>query len=163
MSAPTEQPTPEAQAFIFTEIPSLKLLMPRTAGLPGVTYVQVTVGNQRKAQDGKWVSVLGSRVYSINGPNGRADMILMAWGKPIQGVGTESGARECLIDPETYVLTGFPDPEKAKVEDISKLATIAEGTPIKFDEPIAPKAPEGVSASPPSTVKKSVAASQGGS
>lgn len=109
-------------------IPQLRELMPTTGGVPGVTYLQVTVGNQRTAQDTGWGDISGgSRVYTIVGPKGIADMRLMCKGKPIPGGDTMSGARKCVVDAKVEDLTGLlitkpkepePEPEPTPKPDL---------------------------------------------
>jgi hypothetical protein len=120
-------PVEEIRPYTYDHIPQLKELLPTTAGVPGVTYLQCCIQNQRKAQDTGWGAISGgSRVYTIQGPKGLADMQLLCKGKPIPGGDIKSGARKCMVDAEVETLTGLwvngppeevtptPEPEPTK-------------------------------------------------
>ena len=111
----------EVRPYTYDHIPQLRELMPTTGGIPGVTYLQVTVSNQRTAQDDGWGNISGgSRIYTIIGPKGPADMQLMCKGKPIPGGDTNSGSRKCMVDANVEGITGLfvnPPEEPPEVEE----------------------------------------------
>ena len=98
--------------FVFQTVPSLLELIPSTGGNPGIIYAQIWVGSMKRAQNEGWKRIQGAKVYTILGPDGRADMELLARGKAILGQDTSSGARRCYIDTEVYKLTGHTEPKK---------------------------------------------------
>ena len=106
---PDMLPTEGVRPYTYDFIPQLKDLMPTTAGVPGVTYLQVVTGkHERFAQDDGWGDISGgSRIYTITGPEGSADMRLMCKGAPIIGGDPKSGARECMVDAKVEELTGL--------------------------------------------------------
>jgi hypothetical protein len=144
----TDPTTEQPKAYAFNKIPYLNDLLPKTAGLPGVIYAQVCTHHARRAQDEGWLRVVGTMVYTIQGPEGCADMELLARGKPIPGAGHLSGARQCLIDTEVYRLTGFPDPD----------APTAGSEPAKAD----PAKPTTPTTSAPKPKAQTAAQAQGG-
>lgn len=128
--------TPEAapaRPFYYDHIPQLSELL-RRGGLPGVEYAQVHVQNVVKARDpefGGWGRIRDAQTYTIGGPRGEVHCELLCRGKPIRGVGPDSGARVCWVDDEVYELTGHPnpDPEKGpKVEPTAEPKAKAEAT-----------------------------------
>ena len=115
MSAPAS-----ATPYTWDHVPRLHELMTKTAGIPGVEYLQCAVANIRQAQDGGWLRTAGSeqRVFTIIGPDGSIDCELYSRGEPIPGQGPYSGARKCEIDRLIYevtgLLSGYEDEEKAE-------------------------------------------------
>ena len=91
----------------FSHIPTLKDLLPRTSGTPGVHYAQVCTHNAMAAQREGWHNLANAAFYRIQGPKGYADMVLMKKGKPIVGASIHDGARRCFIDSDVEKLTGF--------------------------------------------------------
>ena len=109
MSTAAEQPTAPTRPYTFHGmIPLLRELLPKQHGRPGVTYAQVYLLNQRRAEDEGWRRIDGTAVYTIQGPKGSCDMILMGRGKPISGVGHASGKRKCYVDLAVEQITGLP-------------------------------------------------------
>jgi hypothetical protein len=114
--------------FTFDHIPQLRELMPTTGGIPGVTYLQCTLGNLRKAQDKGWGGIVGgSKVYTVVGPKGSADLHLLCKGKPIPGGDIHSGARKCFVDDLVEDMTGlFIEPPEVPPSSVnSPLETAA--------------------------------------
>tara|TARA_Y100000590_G_scaffold413_1_gene607 strand:+ start:5162 stop:5530 length:369 start_codon:yes stop_codon:yes gene_type:complete len=100
-----------AEEYIYDHIPTLRELLPSTAGVPGVQYAQISAKNLRRAQDEGWLKISGKqKIYTISGPKGTVDCELYAKGKPIPGQGSQSGARICYVDSEVYKGTGFKNP-----------------------------------------------------
>lgn len=97
----------EAQEYVFDHVPSLRELLPQYRGLPGFEYMQCCVQHLRRAQDEGWVEVQNTVVYSIEGPNGRVDMKLLARGQRIPGQPHDSGVRLCLCDKTVEKATGL--------------------------------------------------------
>ena len=107
LTEPTDAPRPNT----FDHVPDLRELLPKTGGIPGVLYAQVSISNARKAQDEGWGDMHGNlAIYTITGPSGTVDCKLVCKGKPIPGQGSGSGARVCLADDTIYQLTGIPQP-----------------------------------------------------
>lgn len=99
----------------FSYVPELRDLLPKNRGLPGVIYAQVCVHHAKAAQDLGWRMVHGTGYYSIVGPRGRADMVLMCSGKPIRGAAPQAGARRLLADEDILKLTGLnPNPSQVQ-------------------------------------------------
>ena len=105
-------PIEDNESFMFQTIPSLKELLPSTAGIPGIQYAQICVNNMKRAQNDGWKRIQGAKIYTVLGPDGRADMELLAQGKVISGQAYDSGARRCWIDPNVYTLTGHSNPKE---------------------------------------------------
>lgn len=149
----------EAQTYrpyTYDHIPQLPELMPSTAGRPGVEYLQCCVHHLREAQDveekdgGPWGHILGgSKVYTITGPKGSADMHLLCRGDPIPGGDPKSGVRNCVVDAAVEELTGHfiegpPKDEKSSktkayedaetIEGLGTLVPQPEGKPVAFDD-----------------------------
>lgn len=88
-------------------IPTLRELMPKTAGLPGVKYGIVALVNQKAAQDSGWDGVADQRIFTIEGPKGSTDAALICNGEPAEGMSPDSGARRLYLDQDLYRLTGL--------------------------------------------------------
>jgi hypothetical protein len=111
--------------FVYYRIPQLRELMPKTGGLPGVTYLQCAVINLRKAQDDQWKRVVNSSTYTIVGPEGEIDCELLCKGRPIPGGDVFSGRRSCEVDTLIEEITRIPIdpsvvPEPSPVQTITK-------------------------------------------
>ena len=92
--------------YEFTHVPTLRELLPQTAGIPGVKYAQVCAANAKIAQDEGWGPVHGAKLFTINGSKGSSDMLLACTGNPIPGASPHSGARVMVLDHDIYRLTG---------------------------------------------------------
>ena len=102
-------PTVSLDEYTYDHIPQLRELL-EGGGLPGVTYLQVTVGNMKQAQLEGWNPIhRWSMAYTIVGPSGRVDCMLLAQGKPIPAMSAGSGRRICKLDPEIMKTTGLPN------------------------------------------------------
>lgn len=109
--------------FEFDHIPSLKELI-GGQGTPGFQYAQVCTHNLKRAQQdclveddrtSGWKQLPGSEAYTITGPRGSADLVLMRRGSRIPGVSGDSGARHVFADPDILKLTGLnPNPQVLK-------------------------------------------------
>lgn len=139
MSTPATFPnvTEEHRALTWHHIPSLRELLPKTGGIPGVTYLQCAVTNLRRAQDEGWGKMVGgSLVYTIVGPEGEVDCELYCKGQPITGQPSSSGARRCEVDLMIEEATGLQiQPRlKAREEEPPK--------PSKREAPVAKPSPK---------------------
>ena len=120
-------PTPTPDYTYRDHIPQLRELMPKTGGVPGVKYLQCTLGNLKLAQDDGWGNIVGgSKVFTIVGPKGSADMHLLCKGEPLPGGDVHSGVRECVVDAKVEDLTGLwvsgpPEPVKVPEEHTTNL------------------------------------------
>jgi len=92
-------------------------LLPILGGQPGLTYLQCPVTYLATAErdpDYKWQGVKNTSTYTLVGPLGQIDLKLMCSGTILQGSGSQSNRRECLIhkDVEEYtglsLITGLP-------------------------------------------------------
>ncbi len=98
----SEQPT---SPYTFDHVPSLKELLPKTAGVPGVKYMQVCSINAKPAQDEGWGPVEGAKMFTIEGPGGYSHMALACKGTPVPGASDKDGARIMNLDRDIYRLT----------------------------------------------------------
>jgi hypothetical protein len=103
---PAARAAAPAKPYTYTQIPKLKQLLPRMGGRPGVEYAQVCVQHLRDAEDAGWHRVDHARVYTIVGPKGSIDLVLMERGKPVPGLGHASGKRKCQVDLLVEQATG---------------------------------------------------------
>ncbi len=152
MTAPNTMPEATPAPFTYTNgIPTLSQLLPRTAGVPGVSYLQCSTANLRRAQDEGWLRIAGreQKVYTIIGPNGSIDCELYAMGEPIPGQSHTSGARNCDIDRNIYVATGITDPDDAPKMVAPKDPPKAGGTEQSTARPKAAGTSNTEAASPP--------------
>ena len=112
IGSPLTPRTPNARRLLtFDRIPTLWDVLPN-GGLPGVKYAQVCVANVKAAADREeppdhFVSIEGAPYYTIVGPLGSADMVLLGSGEPIEGAAPEAGARFFFTDSEVETLTGL--------------------------------------------------------
>ena len=93
------------------EFPSL---LPRYGGKPGYVYLQCPVTRQREAQDDiqwKWQPVRDTKIYTIRGPLGQIDCVLLCSGKAIPGTDHQANKRIHYLDPDISEITGL-DAEK---------------------------------------------------
>jgi hypothetical protein len=92
-------------------IPSLKQLLPRHRGWPGLVYLQVTSHNRQRARAEGWEDLDPPYLYQIAGPTGIADMHLLSRGKLIPGQSPDSGERLCVVDELVEAATGLVVPQ----------------------------------------------------
>jgi hypothetical protein len=101
---------PELLVEQFDHIPQLQELM-RNAGRPGLEYAQICTHHLLKAQTdihptkGGWLMV-NRPAYVIEGPKGKAEMVLMTRGQEITSPSASAGARKCVVDTDIEKLTG---------------------------------------------------------
>lgn len=88
-------------------IPRLNHLLPMMKGRPGLEYAQIAVQNMRLAQDGGWIEIDGTFVYTIVGPKGSVDAKLFGRGRVIPGQSHMSGKRKLFCDPTIVEVTGL--------------------------------------------------------
>ena len=107
---PTPQPTPgpdtPAEPY-HDHIPALRELMPRTGGLPGVVYAQILSSNLGKSDREHWKQVDNQRPYTITGPRGSAECLLVCHGKPDLSINPDSTFPHCAVDEGIVTLTGL--------------------------------------------------------
>ena len=72
MTAPAST---SATSYIYHHIPKLRELLTEQAGRPGVSYLQVTTGHARQAQDDGWSPIEGSLTYTISSSPGWEGMV----------------------------------------------------------------------------------------
>ena len=102
-----ELPIEVTLPYTYDHVPTLKELMPSTAGLPGVKYMQVCTINVKPAEDQGWGPVSDARFYTIIGPKGQSHMMLASQGTPTPGASPGDGARRMYLDDDVYKLTGL--------------------------------------------------------
>lgn len=111
----------------FDHIPYLHELLPKYRGMPGFVYAQVCTQTHRRAQEEGWKPLSDGVVYTIRGPLGSADMILLARGKAIPGQSPDAGARLCGVDRLVEELTGHRIPQLGGTPEEPKV-TLEEST-----------------------------------
>ena len=104
-----QRPHTPAKVTTYQYVPTLKDLL-RTAGVSGVGYLQACLHNLRlvladRAAD--WAQAGGVGVYTIKGPKGEAEVMLLCVGSPIKGQDPHSGARICWYDEDIGKATGY--------------------------------------------------------
>lgn len=114
MSSPTTQPKLR-EIPTFQHIPTLKELMPKTSGLPGVKYLQCAALNMARATREGWLQVHGAEPYIITNPSTGKELavVLLAQGRAVPGVSYLSGGRECQVDLAIDELMTEPAPKSA--------------------------------------------------
>ena len=140
-AAPTQtDPAAPRRKYEYEHIPSLKELLPSTAGRPGVEYAQISTINARKAQDEGWSPLTGGvAFYTIKGPKGSVDCMLLGKGFPIRGQAPFGGSRTCFVDGAIYEGTGHPDTSLEGVPVVDEQAeTAVPSTPTAHTKVPAP-------------------------
>lgn len=165
----TETQEPERDYTYTNTIPKLgpartndkfPSLLPLYGGKPGYTYLQCPIVRQREAQDNakwKWQPVRDTKIYTIRGPLGQVDCVLLCSGKPIPGTDHRSNKRVVYLDPDISEITGLSgdtglipeEPEESinekqeriKAAGFGQLNPMTEGTPIS-DEELSVKPPK---------------------
>ena len=124
--------TPNSDYTYHGYIPQLTDLMPKTGGRSGVTYLQCTVGNLKLAQDAGWGGIVGgSKIYTVIGPEGAANMHLLCKGEPILGVDVHSSACKCEVDTDVEEITGLqinPSEEASEPDPAEAIAKAVKDT-----------------------------------
>lgn len=101
----------------------------QNGGWPGVRYMYTAVHRQKQMiQNGWWLVPNAGKVYTVSGPAGTMDCVVMGLGEPIRGADPSNGTREWYIDPELEDGTGvLADPKgrfgEPKPESKPKQAT----------------------------------------
>ena len=117
----------------FDHLPTLEDLLPGPRWWLGVTYAEICTHNQLKARNLHGLSVLrgGSAAYTINGPRGTAEVILMGVGIPIPGASPHQGRPELYHDAEIARLTGLTIPDEWAVN----FQTPGDTTDVEVSKP----------------------------
>jgi hypothetical protein len=93
-------------------------------GLAGYTYAQIPLTELKLRVAGGWQHPVTDDkdrpipTYTINGPKGSIDCVLVTAGAPIPGVSNDSNQRPCYIHPDIYEVTGIPNPLKPASQEI---------------------------------------------
>lgn len=112
---PTHAQPPAEDSYTFDHIPKLgpakrgdkrASLLPRYGGWPGYTYAQWPVARQKEAQSRGWFPIYGAAIYTITGPEGSIDCVLLLKGLRIHGLSPDSGLRVCKIHKDIPAATG---------------------------------------------------------
>ena len=123
---------------IYDHIPTLREMLPSTAGVPGCRYAIVSLANLGRAQREGWLKISGRQlIFGIQGPKGLVECELYAMGRPIRGQDPNGGARKLLVDAQVFEVTGFIDPT-APVAEVKPIAKEAAKPPTQATA--APKA-----------------------
>jgi hypothetical protein len=102
--------------YTFHEIPKLgpalerdKLpsLLPKFGGFSGYEYLQCPTALQRVAEDDGWQGVDDTRTYSIIGPNGMIDCVLLCKGSPMHDTDVRSNRRTMFVHRMIADVTGL--------------------------------------------------------
>lgn len=82
-------------------------LLPFQGGRPGFEYYQCPHGKEQKAarREG-WSQVKDTEIFTIEGPLGTLDLVLLARGEPI-GHDTSNNKRVMFLDPRIEEVTGL--------------------------------------------------------
>ena len=121
---PTTRPTRDYTYEGY--IPKLRQLFPRSWGVQGCEYLQVSVHNLRKAIDEGWGQCdPPAHIYTILGPSGSVDCSLLVRGTPILGANDRSGEQPCYVDGDIRSLTGLwgkvnPPPDDTPTDTTTK-------------------------------------------
>ncbi len=110
LDSPNSGSFQEPEAVSYNHIPFLAELLPQYRGMPGFVYAQVCTQTLVRAQSEGWQHLGDRKVYTIVGPQGQADMILLTRGQPIPGQSPDAGARLCGVDNLVQELTGLTIP-----------------------------------------------------
>jgi len=88
----------------------------QNGGWPGISYAYVSVANQKKymTEFGLWLVPNNGKVYTISGPKGQMDCIIMGHGEPIRGADPSNGLREWYVDHDLEEGTGVSADPKGK-------------------------------------------------
>ncbi len=126
---------------IYDHIPVLyhkkdPCLLPKTGGIPGFQYAQISTSCRKRAQDEGWLPVDNSWTYTIVGPNGSIDMDLFCRGRRILGQSHDAGRRVMVVDTAVQEATGhWINPqnhmEPADAEESKQQVAQASGVPTE--------------------------------
>jgi hypothetical protein len=86
------------------EYPSL---LPHLGGQPGYEYYVCPVTKQREAQNEGWKAVQNTNIFTIKGPLGQLDLVLLCQGSRIAGGDTTNNKRVLFLDPDVEEITGL--------------------------------------------------------
>lgn len=106
----------------------------KNGGQPGVFYAQFPVQLVKAAEDSGWSQVSGSNgrtlaVYTIEGPLGRVDCMLLAKGRPIPGTAPNSNKRVCRVHKEIKRITGLGLSLEEATQPAASTETIVDDKP----------------------------------
>jgi len=139
MAAP-DNATEIHRAYTFTSIPklgpavegdALHSLLPQRGGYPGYEYAQWPTDDQRTAEDRGWQDVEGTRSYTIVGPKGAIDCILLCHGVPLHDTDVQSNRRVMSVHQRIFDVTGLSPitglvPEEVEVDEEVEAAPVVE-------------------------------------
>jgi hypothetical protein len=106
-------------------------------GRPGVTYAYILSKNLNRAQKQGWAMLHRCPGFTVVGPKGQADMVIMGRDEPIEGASPESCANILLVDTEADNVTGLNGKE---VIDPAPPAPEPDPEPVVVKAPQKPKA-----------------------
>jgi hypothetical protein len=111
-------------------------LLPQRGGWPGLVYLQCPLSVLRDAESSGWMRLHGAETYTIEGPAGTIDMVLLAQGRILPGVAPESGRQSCVIHRTVFEQTGLdpetgfpPGQDEALAEKLEARGLYTETTP----------------------------------
>lgn len=82
-------------------------LLPIYGGQPGLEYLQCPVVSQKDWQSAGWKPVRNCSVYTIKGPLGSIDCVLLVTGVRLHSSDHQSNKRKLFLDPEIERITGL--------------------------------------------------------
>ncbi len=82
-------------------------LLPIFGGQPGLEYLQCPVVNQKRWQQTGWKAVRNCSIYTIKGPLGSVDCVLLVTGVRLLSSDHQSNKRKLFLDPEIERITGL--------------------------------------------------------
>ncbi len=81
-------------------------LLPFQGGRPGFEYLQCPLTSQKAARKEGWSQVKDTEIFTIEGPLGVLDLVLLARGELI-GADTSNNKRVMYLDPDIEEITGL--------------------------------------------------------
>ena len=97
-----------SQIPTFTHIPSTKDLFSNN-GRSGIDYALVLTANMARATGEGYEQLTTQNLIAIEGPKGRADVVIMAKGTPISGATSGSFQPRLFVDEGVYETTGLEE------------------------------------------------------
>lgn len=99
-------------------------LLPIYGGQPGLEYLQCPVEQQRYWQGEGWKTVRNTNVYTIRGPSGQLDCVLLVKGERLQTSDHQANKRVLFLDPDISRVTGLNSKSGVAVESPEEAAEL---------------------------------------
>ena len=96
-----------------------------SGGRPGYLYAQIPLDREKQYTDLGWDRVVGGDgnplpTYTIRGPAGAVDCVLLAVGQPIPGLTNSSMLADCLVHDDIPLRTGIANGPEPADEQLPK-------------------------------------------